>query len=137
MHPLRGVLENRCSEISSQNPLKITMKMFFFSKVTACELLSSRTPLLASSVITVFFWFCFVLFFCLFIFFVFFVFRGIERVIKYLRFNFLLSNRRNNRNHAKNVYPISHTRGQYHIETSQLVFNTGIEPETPLVKFYS
>ena len=24
-----------------------------------------------------------------------------------------------------------------HTETSQLIFNTGVEPETPLVKFYS
>ena len=30
---LRGVLEKRCSEISSQNPWKITMKKFIFSKV--------------------------------------------------------------------------------------------------------
>ena len=30
---LRGVLENRCSEICSQNPWKIPMKKFIFSKV--------------------------------------------------------------------------------------------------------
>ena len=34
---LRGVLENRCSEIYSQNPWKIPMKKFIFSKV-ACWL---------------------------------------------------------------------------------------------------
>ena len=46
---VRGVLENRCSEICSQNPLKITLKMFMFSKVTGYELRFSRIlPLVAS-----------------------------------------------------------------------------------------
>ena len=49
VYGVRGVLENRCSEICSQNPLKITLKMFIFSKVTGYELLFSRTlPLIAS-----------------------------------------------------------------------------------------
>ena len=34
---LRGVLENRCSEICSQNPWKIPMKKFIFSKVAGWQ----------------------------------------------------------------------------------------------------
>ena len=68
--------------------------------------------------------------------FYFFVFRGIKKYFN-LRFTHLLSDRRNNQNPAKNVQNILYTRGRYHIETSQLIFNTGIESETPLVKFYS
>ena len=34
---LRGVLENRCSEICSQNPWKIPMKNFIFSKVAGWQ----------------------------------------------------------------------------------------------------
>ena len=34
---LRGVLENRCSKICSQNPWKIPMKKFIFSKIAAWQ----------------------------------------------------------------------------------------------------
>ena len=39
---LRGVLENRCSEICSQNPRKIPMKKFIFSKVAGWQSHSLR-----------------------------------------------------------------------------------------------
>ena len=41
----RGVLENRCSEICSQNPWKIPMKKFIFSKVAGWQSATfSRVP---------------------------------------------------------------------------------------------
>ena len=42
---LKGVLENRCSEICSQNPWKIPMKKFIFSKVAGWQSATfSRVP---------------------------------------------------------------------------------------------
>ena len=42
---LRGVLENMCSEICSQNPWKIPMKKFIFSKVAGWQSATfSRVP---------------------------------------------------------------------------------------------
>ena len=42
---LRSVLENRCSEICSQNPWKIPMKKFIFSKVAGWQSATfSRVP---------------------------------------------------------------------------------------------
>ena len=99
------------------------MKMFFFNKVTGYSYFFSRPLPLAASVSTrqrVILAF---------------IFRDMRKY-SVLRFTLLLSDRRNIRTLLKMFHTISHARGQHHIENSKFFFNIGVEPDTPLLKFY-